>query len=138
MKLDDNFKYALFNESDFKAIRSRGPGGQNVNKVSSAALMTWKYLHSSLITDDQKKLVREKLKNFINAEEEVYLRSDEFRDLEQNKTRCIEKLKILLEKAFHKDKPRRPTKPSYSSKQKKLDSKSRRGAAKKNRQKVSW
>jgi ribosome-associated protein len=122
----------------FIAVRSRGPGGQNVNKVSSAALLLWDFNLSFMISAEQKARIRFKLPSHINKEGQIYLRSDEFRDLERNKARCLEKLDALLKQAFHQDKPRRPTKPTRASKIRKLDSKKNRGDTKKLRQKVKY
>ena len=120
------------------AVRSRGPGGQNVNKVSSAAQLSWNFMDSVALTSVDKSLVRVRLKNMINSENQVYLRADEFRDLERNKARVIAKLKSFLLAALHKPKARRATKPTRASKVRKLDGKTHRGSLKKGRQKVSW
>src|SRR5688572_19145454 len=106
-------------EVQFTAVRSRGPGGQNVNKVSSAAFLTWDYRNSQGINEEQKHLVHTKLRNHLNKEGILYLRSDEFRDLGMNKSRGLEKLQSLLEQAFHKPKKRRATKPTRASKARK-------------------
>ena len=90
----------LKREVYFVAVRSRGPGGQNVNKVSSAAVLYWNFAWSSLITDHQKELIREKCSSAINKDGQIYTRSDEFRDLERNKARCLEKLEGLFEPCF--------------------------------------
>jgi len=127
---------ALQREVHFVAVRSRGPGGQNVNKVSSAAVLYWSFQTSNLITDHQKALIRQKLQSSINKEEQLYIRSDEFRDLERNKARCLEKLQGALSLVFHKPKKRTATKPTRSSKLRKLESKNRRGETKKLRQKI--
>lgn len=123
-------------ELNFTAIRSRGPGGQNVNKVSSAAFLTWDYLNSLGLNDEEKHLVKIKLQNHINKENELYLRSDEFRDLGMNKARGLEKLLFLLNQAFHKPKKRKATRPTKASKARKRDSKTRRSETKKGRQKI--
>jgi ribosome-associated protein len=128
--------FELAKEVDFVAVRSRGPGGQNVNKVSSAAVLYWSFNNSKLITEHQKELIRHKLQSAINKDDQVYTRSDEFRDLERNKSRCLEKLSELLAFAFHKPKKRTATKPTRSSKLRKLESKNRRSETKKMRQKV--
>ena len=125
-------------EIQFSAVRSRGPGGQNVNKVSSAAQLKWDFMLSEVLTENQKNLINEKLYNFINKNEELYLRSDEFRDLERNKARCLDKLEQLLKKAFHKPKPRKKTKPSKAAKKKRLDAKRQRGETKRNRKKIDY
>src|SRR4051812_45404334 len=94
-------------EVSFIAVRSRGPGGQNVNKVSSAAILYWAFAHSAAVSEEQKFLIRRKLQSSINKEGQIYVRSDEFRDLERNKARCLEKLTSLLTYAFHQPKKRR-------------------------------
>ena len=129
---------AIRNEVILVAVRSRGPGGQNVNKVSSAAQLFWNYLESAGLTDSEKQTIKFKLRNMINSENQIYLRSDESRDLERNRARTLEKLKMILERALFKPKARKATKPTYSSKLKKLDKKSRRSEIKQGRKKVSW
>jgi ribosome-associated protein len=120
----------------FKAVRSRGPGGQNVNKVSSAAQLSWEFEHSLLLSPEQKSRVRVKLGNMINSEGVLMLRSDEYRDLERNKVRCLEKLADHVAAALHVPKKRRATKPTRSSQVRRVDQKSRRGEIKKMRGKV--
>ena len=120
----------------FKAVRSRGPGGQNVNKVSSAAQLSWEFEHSLLLSPEQKSRVRFKLGNMINSEGVLMLRSDEYRDLERNKVRCLEKLADHVALALHVPKKRRATKPTRSSQVRRVDQKSRRGEIKKMRGKV--
>ncbi len=124
------------NEVSFVAVRSRGPGGQNVNKVSSAAVMYWSFEISEALTPQQKELVRTKLQNSLNKENQLYVRSDEYRDLERNKARCLEKLTELLRFAFHKPKYRKPTRPTHGSKERKRESKSRRSETKQSRQRI--
>jgi ribosome-associated protein len=130
---------SIENEVQFVAVRSRGPGGQNVNKVSSAAQLYWYYGESQGLTAHEKSLVATKLVNMINNEGQIYMRADEFRDLERNKSRALEKLHALLLKAVHLPKPRKATRPTKASKRRKLDGKTRRGEVKKTRQRVkSW
>ena len=128
----------IYAEVNFTAVRSRGPGGQNVNKVSSAAVLFWNFENSVSVTSEQKALIRLKLSSHINKEGEFYIRSDEYRDLERNKFRCLEKLEGLLTQAFHRPKPRRATKPTRASKQRRLESKRRRGDTKRQRGSKDW
>lgn len=121
-------------EMGFEAVRSRGPGGQNVNKVSSAAIMYWPFEESFTLSAEEKASIRNKLASSINKEGVLYLRSDEHRDLPQNKERCLDKLEKLLAIAFFKPKPRRPSKPTRASKTKKKESKIHRSQIKKGRQ----
>jgi len=128
----------LEREVSFKAVRSSGPGGQNVNKVSSRAQLYWDFKLSNLLTNEQKALVELKLQNLINREGLIFLSSDEFRDLERNKHRCLEKLLQFLTSAFHTPKLRKKTKPSISSRIKKLEKKKKHGIQKSLRRKVDW
>ncbi len=117
--------------------RSRGPGGQNVNKTNSAAIARWSVAHSKIFSIEQKEILIRKLANKLTLENELLIRSDEFRDQERNKDRCYEKLNELLELAFFVPKKRRPTKPTYSSKKKRLETKKIRGDIKSGRQ-AKW
>lgn len=106
-----------------------------MNKVSSAAALFWDFQKSAGLTDEEKETIRQKLANIINKEGFLYLRSDEFRDLERNKQRCREKLQVYLIQALHKKKKRKPTRPTKASKERKLQAKSRRSEIKKLRRK---
>jgi ribosome-associated protein len=128
--------HKIFEEVEFTAVRSRGPGGQNVNKVSSAAQLTWHYLNSCHLTGEQKQAIRIKLATRINSRNEIYLRSDEYRDYPRNQERCRQKLQEMIAAAVFKPKPRRPTKPTRASKVRKLVAKTRRSDTKKMRQKI--
>lgn len=125
--------YFSKDELTFYAIRSRGPGGQNVNKVSSAALLIWDFQTSKVLDRVQKSKILQKMKAQVNRDGLIFIRSDEFRDLERNKARCIEKLLKYLERAFHVDKERVATKPTFSSKRKRVEDKRHRGNLKRER-----
>lgn len=125
-------------EVNWSAVTSRGPGGQNVNKVASAALLTWPFRQSLALNEEQKQLLAEKLHTRINHADELYLRSDEYRDFPRNKDRCLEKLKQLVGHALHKPKARRATKPTRASRLKRKESKKRRAEVKRGRGKVDY
>jgi ribosome-associated protein len=112
-------------ELEFTTSRSSGPGGQNVNKVNSKVILRWNVLHSVLITDEQKVLLLNKLSSQLTREGELILTAQESRSQLQNKEAVIEKLNALLGKAFTKPKIRKATKPSKSSKVKRVDNKKR-------------
>ena len=118
----------------YQAQRSRGPGGQNVNKTNSSVQLRWAFHYSSALSDEQKHVIATKLASHINSEGILFLRSDVHREFENNRREVLEKLQDHLNKAFFKPKPRKATKPTYSSKKKKLESKRRRGEIKKGRQ----
>lgn len=132
------FVNKLLPEIYFIATRSRGPGGQNVNKRESAALLRWSFLDSEIFTDIQKNLIQERLSNWLNSDNVFCIRSDEFRDLEQNKRRCLEKLDQMLEKAFYIQKKRKKTKPTHSSRLQRLQKKKYHSETKKQRKKVDY
>jgi ribosome-associated protein len=129
--------WKITKEVRFEAVRSRGPGGQNVNKVSSAAILYWNPYQSVALSQEQKITIATKLANSMNSESEIYLRSDEFRDQERNKSRCIEKLIAMLRAALFKPKPRRATKPTRGSKERNLKAKAIRSDVKAGRRKIS-
>lgn len=120
-----------YSEFSFSFARSSGPGGQNVNKVNSKAILKWNLNKSSSLTDDQRVKLKTKLK--LNAEGELIIMSDRFRDQGQNKDDCIKKFYELLKTAFHEPKKRKKTKKTYSSKLKNKESKKRHSEKKKNR-----
>jgi ribosome-associated protein len=103
--------------------RSSGKGGQNVNKLSTKVELHFDYLNSSLLNEEQKALVANKLAGFINKEGILKIVSQEDRSQLLNKQNTIEKFYILLEKAFKKKKKRIPTKRSKQSKLKRLKTK---------------
>lgn len=121
----------------FEAVRSRGPGGQNVNKVSSAAILRWSLLETQAFSEEEKIGLRLKLKYFLNQEDILIIRSDEFRDLPRNKERSLEKFKSILSKALFKPKKRIPTRPTRASRTKNQKSKQQRSETKKQRRRVT-
>lgn len=98
--------------------------------------MYWPFEWSRLLTEDEKNRVRFKLSNMINSEGEIYLRSDEFRDLDRNKSRCLEKLVAHTLGAIFVPKKRKKTKPTKSSQRKRRESKARHGEVKRLRRRV--
>ncbi len=128
----------ILKELWFEFTRSRGPGGQHVNKTNSAAILNWHVESSAAYNDEQKQIILIKLTNHINNEGFLHLRSDMFRDQDQNKKACLEKLRDLLKQAFFKPKKRIKTKPSRSAVRKRIDTKKIKGETKKLRGKVSF
>lgn len=115
----------LIPELEFTTSRSSGPGGQNVNKVSTKVILRWNVLHSSLITDEQKVLLLTKLPSQLTREGELIITAQETRSQLQNKEIAVEKFDALLRKALTKPKARKATRPTKSSKVKRVDSKKR-------------
>jgi ribosome-associated protein len=114
-------------------VRSGGPGGQNVNKVASKAVLRWDLAASPSVPEQVKARLRTQQRRRITTEGELVLNSQRFRDQERNKGDCLEKLRALLLQAATPPKPRRPTRPTRGAREARLRAKRRRAAAKQRR-----
>lgn len=110
-------------EFTFTASRSGGPGGQHVNKVSTKVELRFDVLKSNLLTEEEKKIIQNKLLSKINSEGELILVSQSERTQLLNKEKVIEKFYLLLAKALTPVKKRKPTRPSKAAKEKRLEEK---------------
>ncbi len=129
----DFSKEDLLPDISFKTSRSGGKGGQNVNKVSSKAELNYNLEESSLFSELQKVRIKEKLSNRLAASGMIQVISEEERSQYMNKERCLDKLFHLLHKALHVAKPRKATKPSRASVEKRLKEKQQKAFKKLNR-----
>ena len=123
-------------EIEFSAIRASGPGGQNVNKVSSAIHLRFDVRSSSLPDAVKEKILRMR-DTRISTEGVIVIKAQKFRSQEKNKLEILARLDELLQKSQHVETPRRQTRPSKSSVRKRLDGKKKQGSVKKNRGKVN-
>ncbi|WP_413557249.1 alternative ribosome rescue aminoacyl-tRNA hydrolase ArfB [Bdellovibrio sp. HCB209] len=126
----------FYHEFDFTYARSRGPGGQNVNRTNSAAILRWNLRDSQGLPENIKARLLEKLATQLTDDGDILIRSEEFRDQDQNRSACLKKLQALLAKALFVPKKRVATKPTRSSVRKRLDSKKRHSEVKAGRKKV--
>jgi len=110
-------------EYTIEFARSGGPGGQNVNKVSSKAQLRWGVGVSRVLSDEQKARVRAALKNRLTNDDEILVVAEDERSQAQNREQVIARFQELIAQALHVPKKRRATKPTRSSKEKRLQSK---------------
>ena len=113
----------IANELKFKAVRSSGAGGQHVNKVSSKVELGFDIISSLGLTADEKERLLLKLKNRLTKTSGLILQCDEARSQHQNKKLVTQRFFELLKKALHVPKKRKPTRPSKSSIEKRIQSK---------------
>ncbi len=122
-------------EVEFTAIRSQGAGGQNVNKVSSAAHLRFDIGASSL-PDDVKQLLRALPDQRISGEGVIVIKAQTHRSLPRNQADALARLQALVDEVLNPDAPRKATKPSRAAKRRRLEGKAHRGAIKAGRQRV--
>ncbi len=118
-------------EFSFTFERSSGPGGQNVNKVASKAVLRWGVLLSPSLSEAHRKRFCERFGNRINSEGILILTSQCHRDQGRNTAACLEKLRAMLLATAFPPKPRKKTRPTASSKRRRLAAKGRKSDLKK-------
>jgi len=125
----------LLTELQYKAVRSSGAGGQNVNKVSSKVVLTFDLNASQALSEEQKTLISEKLATKLTSENILILNCDEDRSQLKNKEIVTKRFLELLKKALVVPKKRKPTKVPKSVIEKRLKDKSSVSETKQNRKK---
>ena len=119
----------------FKASRSGGKGGQNVNKVSSKVELNFDYQSSAVFDIDEKELLKRKFSSKMTSDGLIQVVSEEERSQYLNKERTLQKLIISLKNALHKNPIRRATKPKRAAIEKRLSNKYMRAMKKISRRK---
>ncbi len=120
-------------EFRFTFARSSGPGGQNVNKVNTKAVLRWPVASSPSLPEAVRARLLSKHRRRITAEGELLIASQRFRDAGRNVADCLEKLRKMLAEAAQSPKPRKPTRPSRASVERRLQQKRKHAQKKQQR-----
>jgi ribosome-associated protein len=126
------------NELTFEYIRASGPGGQNVNKVSTAVQLRFDVIHSPSLTEEVKARLIHLAGKRVTGEGILIIEAKKYRSQEQNRFDAFERFRDLVKKAKERPKPRKKTRPTLSSKEERLQGKKKRGEIKRNRQSKSF
>jgi ribosome-associated protein len=110
-------------ELRFSFVRSSGPGGQNVNKVASKAVLRWDVRQSSAISDEMRGRLLSRLGRRINDRGELVLSSQRYRDQGRNIDDCLNKLRELVVAAARRPRLRKKTKPTRAAREARLNEK---------------
>jgi ribosome-associated protein len=123
-------------ELQFTYVRSSGPGGQNVNKVSSKAVLRWRVITSAALPPEVRARFLARFKSRLTTEGDLLISSQRYRDQGRNIEDAREKLREMILAVAVPPKRRRPTKPTRSSVAKRIESKQARSKTKKMRRGV--
>jgi len=127
--------FVPLSEIAMNAIRAQGAGGQNVNKVSSAIHLRFDIAASMAFSAEQRVRLLAMRDHRISKDGLVIIKSQRYRSQEKNRAEALERLIELLQKGLHQEKPRKKTRLSKKTKQKRVDAKTRRGRLKETRSK---
>jgi len=117
-------------ELSFRFTRSGGPGGQHVNKAATQAELIFDVAASPSLTDEQKRRVAAALPAYVSSEGVLRVACQSSRSQRQNREEAIERFRALLSRALYVPRPRKATRPSRGSAQRRLEQKKRRSLSK--------
>ena len=125
-------------ELEFTFARSSGPGGQNVNKVNSKAVLKWSIDDADHVPASVIARFKAAFANQINKDGKVVIASDAYRDQARNIQDCKDKLTTMLKAVARPPKPRKKTKPTKAQKETRLKQKRQQAEKKQQRQKIQY
>jgi ribosome-associated protein len=126
-------------EFRFTFSRSGGPGGQNVNKVNSKVTLHWDVTRSAGLPDDVRMRFLTRYRSRVNADGELVIHSQRYRDQPRNREDCLDKLRQLIESVRRAPPARRPARPSAASRERRLQAKRLRADTKRQRRRpTAW
>ena len=128
----------ILTELQFKAVRSSGAGGQNVNKVSSKVMLSFDVNQSLALTDEEKTLLKHKLASKLTNEQVLILACDDDRSQLKNKTIVTKRFLELLKSSLVVPKKRKPTKIPRAVIEKRIKAKRNLSEIKQNRRKPNF
>ena len=131
-------KEILLSELKFKAVRSSGAGGQNVNKVSSKVVLSFDLFNSLGLTQEEKELLKTKISTKLTQDNILILTSEEDRSQLKNKEVVVKKFLKVIENGLKIPKQRKETKIPRAFKEKRLQEKKSTASIKENRKKPNF
>lgn len=120
-------------ELEIRFVRSSGPGGQNVNKVNSKAVLRWAFGESRALPAAVRERFADRYAQRLTREGEIVLSSDRYRDQGRNAADCVAKLQAMVAAVATPPRPRKATRPTRASRERRLTDKRRRSQTKERR-----
>lgn len=124
-------------EIELSYARSGGPGGQHVNRTATKVQLRWNLPASAAPTDADRARLAERLASRLTKDGDVLVSSERHRDQGRNVEDALERFVALLKRALARPRPRKKTRPTKASRERRLDEKRRRGATKRDRRRPS-